>query len=222
MSVLAWVHPRVAARRLAEALGASREVAIEALVRRILAGKVVTIVGEYQGPKDEGYSFFPEYKNMPLWRGAWLSDVFRSPQSSVWTVGDVEGSLSGKACYFFNVRFHPDDFDATMAELGALSVNDNEQIELPTVRPALKLVAVARPIEPKWNWEAALAALVELANRPDGLSAIAGFDPPKRGSQARLEEWFGEHFSHLHDGEAPSEIERRKRAQLVMQALKKV
>jgi hypothetical protein len=64
----------------------------------------------------------------------------------------------------------------------------------------------------KWDWEGALAHIVCVANKPDGL-------PEGHGAQAAVERMIADWFVTRSDG-APQESEIRKRAAQVMSALR--
>jgi hypothetical protein len=67
---------------------------------------------------------------------------------------------------------------------------------------------IGRP--PKWDWEAALAYVVQVANTPDGL-------PAGEGAQAQLEQIISSYFAERYGAEpAPSEV--RRRASMIMAA----
>lgn len=210
-----WLHPRTALERVLPLTEGNRQDAISALVRRLVGGKITSLVGEYRGPKNDANHLYPEFQNFPLWRGVWLYDVFKGPTSSVWSVGDIEASISGEQCYFFNVRLRRADVDASLSAFGGSSANDNRPAE-----SVVKLVPSHASIEPKWAWEEAMAALIAVANGPDGLEAISDLSPQAQGSRARLAEWFASYFSARHpQGEQPADSECRRRANLVLRAL---
>lgn len=214
-----WIHPRQAVGLVIAALNISREDAIGGIVARLISGKITAISEDYVGPSDEGNCLNQSCRPMILWKGLWLNSVMRSPSSSIWITGDLEASLGDDSLVFINIRFNAPDIDNALRNwLGSeMTAHTQSASVLPP-----GVARLAMPVSSKWDWEAALIALIAVANHPDGLSSIPGFDPPKHGSQARLEAWFEAYFSQAHGGDGPSETERRKRAQAVMRIIREV
>lgn len=109
------------------------------------------------------------------------------------------------------------DFDVNLsgmcfelAKVEMLLPNERIMTDLPmaTVRSD-QVKAMGRPR--KWDWDEAMAYVVSLANKPDGL-------PTGAGAQARIEELIQQWFLDK-DGNAPALSQIRQRVQKIMAGL---
>ncbi|OHD02019.1 MAG: hypothetical protein A2095_06700 [Sphingomonadales bacterium GWF1_63_6] len=97
-----------------------------------------------------------------------------------------------------------------LAKVEMLLPNERIMTDLPmaTVRSD-QVKAMGRPR--KWDWDEAMAYVVALANKPDGL-------PTGAGAQARIEELIQQWFLDK-DGNAPALSQIRQRVQKIMAGL---
>lgn len=162
-------------------------------------------------PHQVGAGFFVWATEIDWELGTLRTDVIPSPRERAehlfW---DEEEHLSSS-------MFDDPDFDVLMSgmcfELSAV------EMLLPTERimAQLPLVVVrgdqggslGRPR--KWDWDAALAYIVALANKPDGL-------PTGPGAQARIEELLTQWFLDQ-SGDSPAVSQVRARAQKIIRGL---
>lgn len=182
-----WMHPALAVQLISDGLDISDAAAVEVLVRRLISKKITAALDHYIGPKSEDHHLFPEYEGMPIWPGLWLDPALRSPSSSVWSSGDLEGTIAGETAILLNLRFKSADVVSALSECGCNKTNDiSSEGGSNTVKTS------KRDRRPRYDSEAFIRQAVEILKDEGGFGPA--FQPA--AMHRHLESWCNERWPH--------------------------